>query len=65
MSEDNDETWPPTDHPSAQWIRLQELFAEVVTLSQSQRTAFLETACDGQDAIQTEIESLLKSYDAA
>ncbi|MEL6104907.1 MAG: serine/threonine-protein kinase [Planctomycetota bacterium] len=28
-------------------------------------TAFLETACDGQDAIRTEIESLLKSYDAA
>jgi serine/threonine protein kinase/tetratricopeptide (TPR) repeat protein len=43
------------------WARVKELFEAAVELDSTQRASFLDGECDGDEALRTEIESLLKS----
>ena len=43
------------------WARVKELFEAAVDLDPNQRAAFLEKECGGDEALRSEIESLLKS----
>ncbi|MEM6471855.1 MAG: serine/threonine-protein kinase [Planctomycetota bacterium] len=49
----------------ADWERIQDLFAHAITLSESERAAYLETECAGREEIRTEVECLLASHDPA
>jgi len=41
------------------WLQIEELYHRVLELDQSQRLAFLRDACAGDDALRSEVESLL------
>ena len=43
------------------WARVKELFEAAVELDPSQRAAFLDKECGSDEALRSEIESLLKS----
>ena len=43
------------------WVRIKELFEAAADLDPSQRAAFLEQECAGDEALRDEVESLLKS----
>ena len=43
------------------WARVKELFEAAVDLAPNERTAFLEKECGGDEALRSEIESLLES----
>jgi eukaryotic-like serine/threonine-protein kinase len=47
--------------PAERWARLKELFEAAVDLAPNERAALLSNACDGDDALRREIESLLDS----
>ena len=45
--------------------KIREIFEEALTLSGSEREAFLERECHGEDAVRDEVRRLLKSSDNA
>ncbi|MDX1548350.1 MAG: protein kinase, partial [Rhodothermales bacterium] len=49
----------------ASWGTVASLFAQVVVLPVSERLAFIDGACAGDDALRAELDSLLEHYDRA
>ena len=47
--------------PSDNWARLKEVFAGARALTADRRPAYLAEACDGNEALRQEVESLLSS----
>jgi len=47
------------------WQRVKEIFEAALERRGAEREAFLEQACDGEADVRAEVESLLRSYDAA
>ncbi len=47
------------------WDQVKELFALALERDPEERSSFLRQACAGDDALRTEIESLLSSFDGA
>jgi serine/threonine protein kinase/tetratricopeptide (TPR) repeat protein len=47
--------------PQENWDRIQELFLEAAELPPSQRHAFLDAACNGDNGVRQEVESLLQA----
>jgi serine/threonine protein kinase len=47
------------------WLQIQRLYHEAVTCTREQREEFLTAACDGDDDLRAEVESLLAQEDAA
>jgi eukaryotic-like serine/threonine-protein kinase len=47
------------------WHEIERLFHAALELKSGERAAFLETACDGDDSLRTEVESLLESSERA
>ncbi len=47
------------------WKRIQDLFATALELSPNDRAEFLATACEGDDDVREEIDSLLAAHDPA
>ena len=52
-------------HPHDDWARLKAVFAGARALPADQRSAYLEAACDGNEALRREVESLLSSDERA
>src|SRR5215510_3042330 len=50
---------------AALWQTVQQVFAEVVDLTEAEREAFLTTACAGQPELRAEVESLLSAHESA
>lgn len=50
---------------SERWGRIGELFDAAASIPPADRRAWLHTACDGDDRLQDEVESLLRHEDAA
>ena len=48
---------------SAEWEKLQEIFIAALQRKPSERTAFVHDACQGDAALQAELDSLLCSHD--
>jgi eukaryotic-like serine/threonine-protein kinase len=53
--------FPPADN----WARLKEVFAGARALPADRRPAYLAEACDGNEALRQEVESLLSSDERA
>ena len=51
--------------PHSDWPRLKEVFAGARALPADKRPAYLAAACDGNDALRQEVESLLSSDERA
>jgi serine/threonine protein kinase len=51
--------------PSEQWSRVKEIFDAATDLPVGERTAFLARACQGDEAVRKEVESLLASDEQA
>ena len=49
--------------PPDRWHRVKELFQSALEREPSQRTAFLDQACGGDDELQKEVESLIASHE--
>src|SRR5829696_7046932 len=49
----------------AQWARIKAVFLEAVELPEGERAAFVARACDGDEGLAREVESLLASEQAA
>jgi len=47
------------------WPRIEELFQAALALPKDERTAFLRQSCAGNEALRTEVESLLQGADSA
>jgi serine/threonine protein kinase/Tol biopolymer transport system component len=47
------------------WQRVKEIFEGALERHGAEREAFLDQACDGEADVRKEVESLLRSYDAA
>jgi len=47
------------------WQQLKSIFNRALDLDPTRRAAFLDQACDGNDMLRAEIESLITSYDEA
>src|SRR5262245_45745655 len=59
-------TSPVPPHANAdRWRRIEEICNEALERDASERRAFLEAACEGDDALRAEIESLLVHEQAA
>src|SRR5689334_9500478 len=50
---------------SQRWQRVKEIFDGALELHGNERAAFLDRACDGDDEVREEVESLLRSYEVA
>jgi eukaryotic-like serine/threonine-protein kinase len=50
---------------SVDWEQVKELFEAVLARPFAERDAFLDRACDGDRALRSEVESLIKSYEQA
>jgi hypothetical protein len=46
-----------------QWERINEMFHQALELEASERAGFLAEACEGDDLLRREVETLLASYD--
>jgi hypothetical protein len=53
---------PKPTHTSGSWSRIKELFEQAVDLEPSQRSAWIEQACNGDRKVRAELVSLLE-YD--
>src|ERR1044072_8872411 len=47
------------------WQRVKEIFEGAIGRQGAERESFLEHACDGDDGVREEVESLLRSYEVA
>ena len=47
------------------WPKVKSIFDRVVLVGKNERSAYLETACSGDDDLRREVEALLDSFDAA
>jgi len=45
------------------WHRVKELFESALERAPDERSAFLDQACDGDESLRREVESLLASYE--
>ncbi len=45
------------------WHKVKKLFRSALEQKTEDRAAFLESACDGDDGLRREVESLLASFD--
>jgi serine/threonine protein kinase len=52
-----------TDH--ARWMRVKDIVADALARPSAERAQVLDDACDGDDALRREVESLLSAHDAA
>src|SRR4026209_2207036 len=50
---------------SQRWQRVKEIFEGALELRGAERAAFLDRACDGNNEVREEVESLLRSYEVA
>ena len=46
------------------WGRLQELFDEICALDEDSRRAILEQRCNGNDGLRSEVERMVRAFDA-
>src|SRR5206468_6574634 len=49
--------------PDEYWLRLQEIFHAAIALKPSERIAFVEHACSGDESLRKLVESLLDSHE--
>ena len=49
--------------PNAHWENLKEIFEIAVALPPTERSAYLERVCDGNDSLRRDIDSLIKSHE--
>jgi serine/threonine protein kinase/dipeptidyl aminopeptidase/acylaminoacyl peptidase len=56
---------PPNDLAAERWRQVQSLYHSVLERAPSERSAFLAQACEGNEELRREVESLLASEDAA
>src|ERR1041385_4426109 len=50
---------------SERWQQVNELFQLAAERTPEERTTFLQTACQGDEGLQREVESLIASYERA
>jgi eukaryotic-like serine/threonine-protein kinase len=56
---------PTPEHAAKGWARLKAVFAEALELPETERSAFVARACEGDSTLIREVESLLASEKAA
>ncbi|MET0552836.1 MAG: serine/threonine-protein kinase [Vicinamibacteria bacterium] len=55
---------PPADHPSPdRWQQIDRLFHSVVDRAPDERAAYLREACEGDEALRCEVESLVCAHE--
>jgi len=47
------------------WLQLKQIFQSALERSPAERSAFLSQACAGDEALRSEVESLIASHDQA